>query len=139
MNQLIKLSSISLILSGLMLVVGCEDKKAEEEHQITVSLKMMQNDVEVTTLALNVETEFIFEVTEIDGHDDHGTHINGLTPHMEIGGHEGAGIDVEIHTGTEDGHYEGHYTFTETGTYEIHFSFTYEGMEMEEHFEVTCQ
>jgi len=141
MNKLAKIMGISLILSGLLLIIGCEDKKADEDHgEITVTLKILQNDVEVTTVAVDVEAELIFEVVESDGHDDdHGTHVSGLSPHMEIGGHDSSGEEVDMHTGMEDGHYEGHHTFTEAGDYEVHFSYHYEDMDMEEHFDLTCE
>ncbi len=139
MYKLIKITSLNLIVFGLLLLIGCEDKKTDEDHQVTVTLKIIQNEVEVTTIAANVEAELIFEVTEGDEHDDHGTHVSGLSPHVEVGGHEDHGMEVDMHASADDDHYEGHYTFTEAGDYEVHFSFHHDGMDMEEHFDITVQ
>lgn len=139
MYKLTKITGVSLILFGFLLLIGCEDKITDEDHQVTVTLKILQNDAEVTTVAANEEAELIFEVIEGDDHDGHGAHISGLSPHMEIGDHGGMETEIEIHAGTEDGHYEGHHTFTEAGTYEVHFSFHHDGADMEDHFDVTVQ
>jgi len=134
-----KLILISSILLGLFLFISCEDKKADQDHEVMISLTILQNGSEVTTVATNVEAELVFEVTEGDPSDPHGKHINGLSPHVEIGLHGGTSSEVQAHTGIEDGHYEVHHTFTEAGSYEVHFGFQHDGMDVEEHFDITVE
>jgi len=131
---------IILGMVALLIFVGtaCEKNPVDAHSEtFTVSLEIEQGGSIVTTPALNVESVLAFKVLE--GDDDHGELVTGLSPTVEMemvggtSGHMAMDVHAEDH---EAGHYEVHKTFTETGTYEFHFEFDHDGTVVEEKFEI---
>jgi plastocyanin len=134
----------------LFLAAGCGEKTVTgHEDNFLVTLTVLQNGVEVDTVAVNVAADLVFEVvatgdTHSDGDHQQADHVSGL--HMTIalgpvgdptGEH---GSTMEAHESEhEPGHYELTHTFAQAGTYEIHCSFDHDGEPFEEHFELVVE
>lgn len=94
MNKLQQLVKINLVLASLIMMTKCEDNKANQDNEVSISFRVIQNSSEVTTVANNVEEELVFEVIEMNPNNGHGDHVSGLSHHAEIGLHETAGWEV---------------------------------------------
>lgn len=137
-----------LVSSLALLIPGCEKNPETHDENFVITLKVLQNNVEVDTLAVNVAAKLVFEVEEEDehgdgGHKDEDHHVSGLHLNVTIamegeGSHEHMEMDAH-EADNEPGNYETSHTFTEAGQYEIQCGFDHDGSDVTEEFPVIVQ